>query len=87
LYIVVLVDSGEIPQQPTMHGQIRIETYTKGKAFCGLQWRGKRPDLIIDAIEDRTLVINGEDQFDLWFTKCVKPLGHRETLYMRKDLP
>lgn len=73
-YIIILVDSAwSGPPRSYEHETeyVKVELIRKGSQMVGLRYKNTRPTLIIDTIQDRTLVRNGEDVFDKWYSSEV----------------
>ncbi|NHN31140.1 hypothetical protein [Paenibacillus agricola] len=83
-FIVVLVD--DLSTQREINGvfellttpNFRLVAYAKGSQMCGVNHRGRRPTLIIDAIKEREGY--GNITFDEWYSNCVLPSAVRAKL-------
>ncbi|MEN2464924.1 hypothetical protein [Ornithinibacillus sp. JPR2-1] len=80
-YVVILVDNGKDADElnaifrKSNSNNVKVQVFSSRQQTVGLQFNGKRPTHIIDAIKDRS-----HPDFKKWYTACVLPYAARAKL-------
>ena len=73
MFILILVDKLEDDMWDFQNDNMKLQYAEKGQSFRGIRFRGERPTLLVDCIQDRSLKIRGKEMFELWWHTVVLP--------------